>query len=283
MSDPLRHMARGGKTFYFASLWLNRSIRNDAAVAYSFCRMVDDIADNLPSGDERSVLLRTILDAITSNDQTNPETRGMLGLISRFPQIKAPVQALIQACATDGQGIRIENTSQLVRYSHGVAGTVGLIMYPILGGKAPEGQQYAADLGIAMQCTNIARDVLADLKDNRIYLPQEWLQFADLQGLHRNDPLVEASAVSAVRKLLALSEEYYERGLQGLSYLHPHCRFAIRVAANCYAAIGQRVIQNNRLSRQRAVVPLHAKLMIMLRSSQAPRRRYQPTLTESVR
>ena len=134
-----------------------------------------------------------------------------------------------------------------------------------------------------MQCTNIARDVLADLKNNRIYLPREWLQGADLRGLLKDDPLVEARAVSAVRRLLGLSEEYYTRGIHGLTYLDPRCRFAIRIAANCYAAIGQRVFQGERLARQRAVVPLYTKLMIMARSSSAPRRRYLPTLSESVR
>jgi phytoene synthase len=155
-------------------------------------------------------------------------------------------------------------------------------MYPILGGQLPEGQKYAADLGVAMQCTNIARDVLADLQQDRVYLPTDWLPRADLQGLLRNDPVVEVEAVSAVRRLLALSDEYYARGLQGLSYLHPKCRFAIRVAANCYAAIGKRVIQGGQLARQRAVVPLREKLLLMLRSSQAHRRQHRATVSESV-
>jgi phytoene synthase len=244
--------------------------------------MVDDIADNLPRSYERTNLLQELLDAITSNDLSHPHAKGMLSLISRFPQIKAPVQTLIQACAADVPGIRIEDASQLLRYSHGVAGTVGLIMYPILGGRAAEGQSYAADLGVAMQFTNIARDVLADLREDRIYLPAEWFAPADLRGLLRDEPLVEIEAVTAIRRLLALSDEYYARGLQGLSYLHPSCRFAIRVAANCYAAIGQRIIQGSQLARRRAVVPLHEKLLVMLRSSQAHRRQYRATISESV-
>jgi phytoene synthase len=206
----------------------------------------------------------------------------MLSLIERFPQIRHPVETLISACTADTPGIRITDAQELVQYAHGVAGTVGLIMYPLLGGTAPEGERFAADLGIAMQCTNIARDIMSDLKENRIYLPQDWLQKADLYQLLRHDSDTEARAVSATRRLLALSEEYYRRGLQGLSYLDPRCRFAIRVAANCYAAIGERVIQHNVINRQRAVVPLRTKIAVALRASQTHRRGRNTAILESV-
>jgi phytoene synthase len=157
MSDALRRMARGGKTFYFASLWLDRSVRENAAIAYSFCRMVDDIADTVIAGERRTATLARLLQAIKSHDTSCPEATAMLGLIEAFPQIRQPVEALISACTADTSGIRIKDSSELVQYAHGVAGTVGLIMYPLLGGSAPEGRRAAADLGIAMQCTNIAR------------------------------------------------------------------------------------------------------------------------------
>jgi phytoene synthase len=275
-------MARGGKTFYFASMWLDRSVRENAAIAYSFCRMVDDIADTVLPGERRTSTLARLLQAIETHDRSCVEATPMLGLIETFPQIRQPVEALIRACTTDTPGIRITDTSELLQYAHGVAGTVGLIMYPLLGGAAPEGQRFAADLGIAMQCTNIARDIISDLKENRIYLPQEWLKHADLYRLLRHEPEVEAITVSATRRLLALSDEHYRRGLQGLSYLHPRCRFAIRVAANCYAAIGERVIQHNTIARQRAVVPLHTKIAVALRATKTHRRTQSAAVTEGV-
>ena len=88
MSDALRHMARGGKTFYFASLWLDKQARLDAATAYSFCRNVDDIADNLPSSNERNERLLKILRCVKTGDSTNPMTAGMVELINRFPERK---------------------------------------------------------------------------------------------------------------------------------------------------------------------------------------------------
>jgi phytoene synthase len=263
-------------------MWLDRSVRENAAVAYSFCRMVDDIADTVLPGERRTSALKQLLQAITTHDATCSEAAPMLRLIERFPQIRQPVEALIRACWVDTAGIRIKDTQELLQYAHGVAGTVGLIMYPLLGGTTPEGERFAADLGIAMQCTNIARDIMSDLKENRIYLPQDWLQNADLYQLLRHDAETEARAVSATRRLLALSNEYYQRGLQGLSYLHPRCRFAIRVAANCYAAIGERVIQHNAIARQRAVVPLHTKVAVALRASQAHRRTQATAVLEGV-
>jgi phytoene synthase len=275
-------MARGGKTFYFASMWLERSVRENAAIAYSFCRMVDDLADTVLPGERRTCALERLLHAIKAHDTSCSEAAPMLTLIERFPQIRQPTEALISACSVDTPGIRINDAQELLQYAHGVAGTVGLIMYPLLGGAAKEGQSFAADLGIAMQCTNIARDIISDLKENRIYLPQEWLKNSDLYRLLRHDSEVEEVAVSATRRLLSLSQEYYTRGLQGLSYLKPRCRFAIRVAANCYAAIGERVIQHGAISRQRAVVPLHTKIAVALRASQAHRRTQGCAVSEGV-
>jgi phytoene synthase len=283
MSEPLRQMAKGGRTFYFASMWLDRTTRYNAAVAYSFCRMVDDIADTMLPGERRSTALANILAAIENHDTSCREASPMLDLIERFPQIHEPVAGLVRACTIDTPGIRIKDTSELIRYAHGVAGTVGLIMYPLLGGTNPDGRQHAADLGIAMQCTNIARDVISDLKENRIYLPQDWLYGIDPYLLFRHDSAAEEVIVSAVQRLLSISSDYYSRGLRGLSYLEPRCRFAIRVAADCYAAIGERVIHRGRITRERAVVPLHAKVALMLRASRTSKRLQGATAAEAAR
>jgi phytoene synthase len=283
MNEQIQHMARGGKTFYFASLWLDHSVRSDAAVAYSFCRMVDDIADDLPPGDIRTTALRRLYETVRDGDSSNSDARAMLGLIERFPTIRQPIQDLIEACGADTPGILIENSSDLIRYAHGVAGTVGLAMYPILGGREQAGMRYAADLGVAMQCTNIARDVLSDLEQDRVYLPRQWLQGRDIRGLFHNDRDTENIVVLAVQKLLTLADHFYARGLQGLPYLHPRNRFAIRLAARCYGAIGSRTIRGERLARQRAIVPLHAKLILMARATLEHRTHIVAPITEGAR
>jgi phytoene synthase len=275
MSAALKRMAKGGKTFYFASRWLEPAARNDAAIAYGFCRLVDDIADNTPASPQRTILLEELRDYISGKTSRLiapvPEAAAMLELIGRYPEIASATRELVEACLADLPGIVIDDSTDLIRYAHGVAGTVGLIMYPILGGRDPQGRAFAADLGVAMQLTNIARDILDDLRNNRVYLPRKWLADHDLKGLLCHDPRIETAAVRATEKLLTLADQHYQRGLSGLSYLNPRSRFAIRVAADCYAAIGARVIRNGSLLRTRAVVPLHSKILIAVRAANIER------------
>jgi phytoene synthase len=261
MSGEMRLISKAGKTFYFATLWLDKRVRFDAALAYDFCRTVDDIADGALSDGERDAQLREIALAVTHADTTHRLVRPLMPLIARYPEIQAPLAALVEACRTDTAFLRIHNEEDLERYAFGVAGNVGLIMYPILGGRTNAGRSYAADLGIAMQYTNIARDVFEDLARNRVYVPSSWIGEQDIRKLGDNTRS-EQVVVEAVQRLLRRADERYARGLSGISYLAPENRFAIRVAARCYAAIGERVIRNGHLVRERAVVPLSRKIVL---------------------
>lgn len=262
MSGEMRLISKAGKTFYFATLWLEKGVRYDAALAYDFCRTVDDIADGDLSRPERDERLHEIARAVTTGDTDNDLVRPLAPLLARYPEVRAPLASLVDACRDDVPSLRISNERDLERYAFGVAGNVGLIMYPILGGSVAAGRSYAADLGIAMQCTNIARDVFEDLGRGREYLPSAWLGEQALSHLLAERAGSEEVVVEAVRRLLRLADERYARGLSGLGYLAPENRFAIRVAARCYAAIGERVIRGGHLARERAVVPLARKIAL---------------------
>lgn len=262
MSGEMRLISKAGKTFYFATLWLNKRMRYDAALAYDFCRNVDDIADAEPARPDRDEFLRGVSSAVLSHDSSHALVRPLIPLLARHPEVCEPLAALVEACREDVASLRIKDEPDLERYAFGVAGNVGLIMYPILGGRSPQGRAHAADLGIAMQCTNIARDVLEDLARGRVYLPSAWLSGCDVRGLLDDSTSVEAVVVNAVQKVLGFADARYERGLAGLHYLAPQSQFAIRVAARCYAAIGERVIRDGRLARERAVVPFAHKVVM---------------------
>ena len=262
MNEDLRLMTRAGKTFYFATFWLPSEARDDAAIAYSFCRKIDDVADGGLPRDQRDEYLRSVTRALGSMDRTFPGIERVLSLIERFPDIQEPFIALVDACREDATDLVINTQGDLVRYCHGVAGNVGLIMYPILGGRAPEGLSYAADLGIAMQCTNIARDVFEDLIRGRIYLPSEWLEGIDVQDLLQGDAQVEQGVVGAIQRLLNVAHLHYERGLAGIHFLAPRSRYAIKVAARCYGAIGEGVLRGGVVARERSVVPLYKKILL---------------------
>jgi len=262
MREEMRLISRAGKTFYFATRWLEKEARSDTVLAYNFCRFIDDIADARPVLPDRDARLSAVIEALSHRDASNDLVSPLLPLIARYPEIEEPLIALVEACRGDGPPLQIHDEVDLARYSHGVAGNVGLIMYPILGGTSPTGRAYAADLGIAMQYTNIARDVLEDRANGRIYLPSSWLAGCDPGDVLRSCLATEISVVAAVRRLLALADQRYAHGLSGLHYLSAGNRFAIRVAATCYAAIGSRVIRGERLARRRAVVPLPQKIYL---------------------
>jgi phytoene synthase len=262
MSGEMRLISKAGKTFYFATLWLEKRVRFDAALAYDFCRTVDDIADGALSNTERDAQLREIAVAVTDADPTHKLVKPLIPLLARYPEIQAPLAALVEACRTDTASLRIHDEEDLERYAFGVAGNVGLIMYPILGGRADAGRSFAADLGIAMQYTNIARDILEDLGRDRVYIPSSWIEDANIRELLEGTSSKERTVVLAVDRLLARADERYARGLSGIMYLAQENRFAIQVAARCYAAIGERVIRDGQLARERAIVPLARKVVL---------------------
>jgi phytoene synthase len=218
----------------------------------------------------------------------NDITHDIIQLIEKFPEIQSPLLTLLTTCKNDIPGTTISNEQGLLDYAHGVAGTVGLLMYPILGGTAEEGRKAANHLGIAMQCSNIARDVLKDFEQNREYLPSEWLHGYTVRELltsakeHDHYWAHQALLTEAIQKLLQLANTYYESGLAGLRYLHPRNRFAIRVAARCYQAIGQRVLtKRHQIATERSVVPLYEKCLITLKQARWLRKDYLDPISES--
>lgn len=274
-NEHLKIMSRQGKTFYFAARWLCPDIRNQVAIAYQFCRMVDDIADQTTDPQIRDQSLGSIYDSISARSPSHSGCVPILELITTFPEIQEPLLSLISMCRNDVPGRTIESETELYNYAQGVAGTVGLLMYPILGGKLAEGRQAAAILGVAMQYSNIARDVVHDLSEDRQYLPLEWLHHHHLRdllhpelskNLYISAQEKEQIIIKAVERLLRLADDYYDQGLEGLVFLKPRNRFAIRVAARCYQAIGKRVLTTNyKISPERAVVPFIEKCLITLR------------------
>ena len=201
MSDEMRRLAKAGKTFYFSTLWLDKRTRQDAALAYAFCRTVDDIADGDLTEAARERDLREIARALINKDMKHELIRPLEPLFARYPEVTEPLAALVEACRQDTPQLAINDEHDLERYAFGVAGNVGLIMYPILGGTRAVGRQYASDLGMAMQATNIARDVIEDIKRGRVYIPSTWLDHADLRQLFVDERHYERPVVDAIRRV----------------------------------------------------------------------------------
>ena len=239
-----RMLAAHGKSFHWARRFLGATAARQATLLYAFCRLLDDIADGDAPGGE--VRLRA-LDARLAGDQAvhAPEAEAFLGFAAEAGIPVSAARDLIAGLLFDQGQVLLQTEAELICYAYQVAGTVGLMMAPILGRSDPHADAFAVDLGIAMQLTNIARDVLEDAHLNRRYLPAPWCADVIPQAIRDSalqpDPRIHQTVAEAVKKTLCLAETYYASGLQGLAYLPLRNDAAIAVAACVYRAIGRRL------------------------------------------
>ncbi len=241
-------------------------MRREAAELYGFCRRMDDLADEGNAGRDRR--LGQVIEALRADPLSDiAESLGWpVELEVRFPGISKIAVMLTEALAADTGARSIADERELLVYAFGVAGTVGLMMCRILGAP-PAGAEAAAHLGIAMQLTNIARDVREDLKRDRIYLPAAWVAPADVRAAitAAPDSSAAASLVQAIHRLLALAERFYLSADGGMHYLPWRARVSILAAGACYREIGVRVEKDTAGSwRRRIVVPSGVKARLVL-------------------
>ena len=256
----------GSKSFYAASFLLPKHVRNPAKALYSFCRVaddkIDDAADPFSSLDE----LNLRLDNIYSKHQLdNIEDRAMAAVVHDFDIPRDILDALLEGFTWDASGRKYKNLSELIDYSARVAGTVGVMMSIIMGKREPEVLARASDLGVAMQLTNIARDIGEDARAGRLYLPLEW--FAEL-GLNYNnwlkEPVFNAAIMEMVQRLLDKAEELYSRADCGIFALPKDCHNGIRAARLLYAEIGHELQRKGMNSvDHRSVVSTQKKLKLL--------------------
>ena len=207
MSTPEELLARAGKSFHLAGKFLPPERRAAATRLYAFCRGLDDLADE--TGDAAQI--ETVAKALEINDRSHPLAALYLTLESSDP---APAVALARALRDDTGPTLIPDERALLRYCHGVAGTVGLIMAGVLGAAGPAAAWHAIDLGIAMQLTNIARDTHEDADRNLRYLPATWLDLPPASIRSAPERVHQAAL-----RCLSLAGPYYASGLAGLTYL----------------------------------------------------------------
>jgi 15-cis-phytoene synthase len=260
-------MLRGGsRSFFAASLVLPRSIREPATGLYAFCRMADDAIDL--GGDRRTALrdLHARLDRIYTGDpRGNAVDRAFADAVSRFAIPKQFPLALLEGFEWDSEGRRYENLSQLMAYGVRVAGTVGAMMAMVMEVRDSTLLARACDLGVAMQLTNIARDVGEDARCGRVYLPLEWLRAAGVDAdewLAR--PVFDHKLSAVIERLLAAADLLYARSDAGIGNLPAACRPGMYAARLLYSEIGREVSRRNFDSvNQRAVVSWRRKARIL--------------------
>lgn len=264
-------LSQYAKTFALAGLFLPKKILNDAATIYTFCRLVDDIADEELLEQQSAQNAQNELNKLSMellNYTPRPICKNFLQLLER---LKIPVevpQELIKGCREDLDQKIMPNTRSLIRYCYRVAGTVGIMMAKALGVKKKCAFAHAIDLGIAMQLTNICRDIAEDATNRRVYLPVDQLQMQNILPQEiLNYTLHETQLVPVVKWALALADQFYQSGWDGLRYIPIRSRFAILTASLMYRRIGVKLLHRECTPFQgRVCLTPREKLLEILKS-----------------
>ncbi len=187
----------------------------------------------------------------------------------RYAIPRAVPEALLEGLGWDTEGRRYETLEDLQGYAARVAATVGVMMTLLMRVRAPSALARACDLGVAMQLTNIARDVGEDARAGRIYLPLQWLDEAgvDVEDFLQ-DPRPSPELASVVARLLAEADRLYQRSRAGVAELPGACRPAILAASTIYAEIGREVEKHSHDSiTRRARVTGRRKLALLAQAA----------------
>ncbi|MDB4948643.1 MAG: phytoene/squalene synthase family protein [Gemmatimonadetes bacterium] len=261
-------LASRARTFHLASRFLPPATRDDAAVVYAFCRLVDDTADEAADAGDAARALDRLAAEVRGDADARPLVAELRAAAARLGLPLGSALELIAGVHGDLGPVRVADDAELLRYCYRVASTVGLMMCAVLGVASEDALPHAVDLGIAMQLTNIARDVAEDAARGRVYLPAARLRAAgvDVEALVRGRADA-AGVAAAVAGVVALAETYYRSADGGMRDIPPRCRPAILVAARVYRAIGVRLrARACDAMAGRAVVPWHGKLAWSLRA-----------------
>ncbi len=230
----------GSRTFYAASLVLPEQIRIGAYALYGFCRLSDDAVD-IGNGRGGAVArLRTRLDAVYGgNPEDEAADRCLADTVIRYGIPRALFDALMEGFEWDVAGRTYNSLSDVEAYGERVAGSVGAMMCALMGVRSPQMVERACDLGVAMQLTNIARDIGEDALNNRLYIPRDWMSE---HGIDPDSwlacPMYEPEIGEMTKRLLTRADALYKRADQAIARLPSTVRPAIFAARLLYAEIG---------------------------------------------
>ncbi|ARS54284.1 phytoene/squalene synthase family protein [Kushneria konosiri] len=263
-------LARHGKSFRFASYFMERDDAHDAALLYMVCRELDDLADqDMPTDAENAnahARLMSVRRELLAGSGRDPLTHVLIDLQTRRGLDTRAAVALIDALIEDVRTpALIRDERELMRYCYGVAGAVGVLMCPVVGAD-DSAIPHGIDLGLAMQMTNIARDVREDADMGRRYLPADWVDHLSPEEIIHADHHQRETVARAIDRLLTRAEAYYASAADGFDRIPGKNRRAIAVAADVYRAIGLR-LRHERLAwwQGRVHVSLPGKAWIAAR------------------
>lgn len=262
-----RALARQGRSFHWARTFLSPQHASRATRLYGFCRRLDDLADDGAANPKPQNALNEIRVALATGQSSDAGICDGIRLFRECSIAPEIPNALLDGLISDLGPVRVQTREDLLRYAYRVAGTVGIMMSAALDVSRRAARPHAIDLGVAMQLTNICRDVAEDARAGRRYLPASMIGEIEPTRLISPAETLHEQIRGTIQELLELADRYYASGEAGLSFLPLRARFGILIAARVYRAIGVRLKQNNFSTWQgRAVVSKTDKIRITLQA-----------------
>jgi len=271
------------KTFYFASKNLPENKKRGFWAVYAFCRKTDDIIDEGTENiDERRKKLNnwkeSLLRAHNGTTSQNGIIRAFVHTMNMYQiPLSLPLK-LIKGVETDSYKVKIESFSKLKEYCFSVASVVGLMLLYVMESNLKKASKYAISLGIAMQLTNILRDIAEDARMGRFYLPKTELQsfgldHSDLRAALSGDKMIRFRRF--LKFQIKRARNYYRKAMGGIKYLPKELQMTILMASRLYSKILDKIEKNNYDISRRVFVPFHEKVLdyiMMLIFSKLPMR-----------
>ncbi|MFC3606703.1 phytoene/squalene synthase family protein [Stutzerimonas tarimensis] len=256
MSDALldhasQSIAVGSKSFAAAARLFAPETRRSAVMLYAWCRHCDDVIDGQAQGflraggtaDETTLagLEQATRDIYAGHEPEAPAFAALREVVQRHEiPLRYPLDHLA-GFRMDVEGRRYETFSDTLEYCYHVAGVVGVMMAMVMGVREQATLDRACDLGVAFQLTNIARDLVEDAANERVYLPDEWLQQVGLARDELASPRHRRALAGLAARLVDEAEPYYDSALGGLPALPLRSAWSIATARAVYREIGMKV------------------------------------------
>ena len=272
--EQCRWMIRmGSKSFSLAAKLFDSDTRDAAFFLYGWCRYCDDQVDDSGKTESQDELAKRVkalkentISAFSFARQEEPVFVALQYIVHRYGIPVHYALELIEGMAMDARGTRYDTLKELLLYCYRVAGTVGLMMSHVMGLRDESALKHAADLGIAMQLTNIARDIIEDSAMGRIYLPLNWLKEAQIPPTEMAAPKHRERLAMLSLRLLREADHYYRSGDSGLWYLSFRSACAVGAARHVYSEIGSLLLRKGaRAWDQRTYVTEPLKVWVVAR------------------
>lgn len=242
-ANPKVIFRANSRSFSLAASFFRPSDQKAVARLYRFCRYLDDLADDTLDGDIVALDLATA--RLTRNVDVPADSveADFIALSDERSIPMEPALILLKALRDDCGSRSIQTSEELVQFAYGVAGTVGQMLRYVIDAKNPGADAFAIDLGVALQLSNVMRDIAEDAKRGRFYLPAEWVTPTTvLEAIAGQEDAIR-ELLAAVAQTHALAEGYYINATKGMAHIPARNRRVIFFASTLYREIGNKVLR----------------------------------------